>query len=281
MHLPRFQRLLVATDLSDRSGQVVERAALLAAEHEASLTAVHAVPFDVDPELTEFAQERLRSHVERYAPRARARTVVRQGKPTSVIVSEVADHGFDLLLVGERGGHWKRGALVGSTTENLVRASVIPVLVVKNPIEGPYRTVLLAVEAAPQAAVAARVGTALTPHADHVVVHVSVVVGEHLMLMRGIEERALDDLRKVSTERVRPQIDELADGLDPAPSEVTVESGEPRSVLPELAQRYRADLTVVGSGTHSHLGHEFLGTVAQHVLRQASCDVLLVRGSTA
>jgi hypothetical protein len=91
----------------------------------------------------------------------------------------------------------------GQHPDNLVRASRIPILVVKNPPEGAYRTALLAVDTTRVSAEAAHTACTLTPHANHIVVHVAVVVGETLMRLHGASEEHLAQLRRVSTEQIR------------------------------------------------------------------------------
>ncbi len=51
----------------------------------------------------------------------------------------------------------------------------------------------------------------------------------------------------------------------------------PATAVPELAGLHGADLVVLGTGARSKLEHAFLGSVAQHVMRRAPCDVLVVR----
>lgn len=272
------RQVLVATDLSGPAGLAVQRAAQLVARHGARLTALHVVPPGLDPELTGFAQSRLNAQAHQYAAPAAVETVVRSGKIGAEIVAEAEDRGADLLVVGAHGAHWLADPFLGSTAENVVRASQAPVLVVKKPPEAAYRTVLLAVDTSETSAAAARAASALTPDANHLVVHVHVVMGEHLMQMRGIDEAELAQLRRVSSDQVRPRVEKLAATLTPRPIQVLTESGRPQSVLPDLVDHYEPDLIAVGTGERSKLGYALLGSVAQHVMRQAKSDVLIVRG---
>ncbi|GAA1926398.1 universal stress protein [Streptomyces sodiiphilus] len=278
------RHILVATDLSAQSGPAVARAARLAARHGARLTAVFVAERGTDPELTAYAARRLREHAEEHATglgAAPAETVVTEGRTAARILAEAEERGAGLLVVGAHGAHRLPEALVGSTAQNLVRASHCPVLVVRGPATGEYRTVLLAVDTSRISLDAARTGSALTPGARHVLAHADIVPGEHLMVMRGAGEEALTELRRVSTRRARAAIGELAAALDPAPAEIVVESGRPESALPALSAGHGADLVVVGTGTHSKLGYVLLGSVAEHVIREAPADVLVVRGTRA
>ena len=60
-------------------------------------------------------------------------------------------------------------------------------------------------------------------------------------------------------------------------AEAAMVSGDPRSVLVEEARRWKADLVVVGSHGRSGLKRMVLGSVAEHVVRQAPCSVLIVK----
>jgi nucleotide-binding universal stress UspA family protein len=53
--------------------------------------------------------------------------------------------------------------------------------------------------------------------------------------------------------------------------------GSPRRVVSAYARDWSADLIVVGSHGHSAVGRFFLGSVAQGILRTASCSVEIVR----
>jgi nucleotide-binding universal stress UspA family protein len=56
-----------------------------------------------------------------------------------------------------------------------------------------------------------------------------------------------------------------------------MEEGDARFVIVDRAERWKADLTVVGSHGRKGLGRLLLGSVAEHVARHAHCSVLIVR----
>ncbi|WP_199185746.1 universal stress protein [Streptomyces carminius] len=275
------RRVLVATDLSAEAGRAVERAASLAADCGADLHVVYAVPPDTAPELLEFARSELRSHLQRHtreAPGGTAVTEVRSGHTAPVILDEVAAADADLLVVGARGADGRAGVPVGGTPWNLVRASGIPMLLVRQPPATAYRTVLLAVDDTEPSRAAARLGTALFPGADHLLARSCPVPGENLLLQQGVDEDGLRQLRQAVTEQARPEVERLADELDPRPVRVLIVPGRPQDTVAELAGTQGAQLVVVGTGTQSGLGYVLLGSVARHVMAWAPCDVLVVPG---
>jgi nucleotide-binding universal stress UspA family protein len=58
---------------------------------------------------------------------------------------------------------------------------------------------------------------------------------------------------------------------------LTVLPGRPGTDLTTLAERGEFELVTVGSHGISGLRYFLLGSVAQHVLRDTTCDVLVVR----
>lgn len=53
--------------------------------------------------------------------------------------------------------------------------------------------------------------------------------------------------------------------------------GRASHVIPKTAKRVRADLVAVGTTGRTGLPYILLGSVAEHVLREAPCDVLVAR----
>jgi nucleotide-binding universal stress UspA family protein len=58
---------------------------------------------------------------------------------------------------------------------------------------------------------------------------------------------------------------------------IRVEHGDPVPTILEVAQRDRYDLVVMGTHGRTGLSHLLMGSVAEKVVRQASCPVLTVR----
>ncbi|WP_291407476.1 universal stress protein [Actinophytocola sp.] len=94
--------------------------------------------------------------------------------------------------------------------------------------------------------------------------------------MHGASEELLAQLREASIEQVRGDIENVASELTPAAARVVIEFGRPQTRLPELSRHHAADLVALGTGGRSSLGYALLGSVAQHVLRDAAPDVLVV-----
>ena len=58
-------------------------------------------------------------------------TVLSWGNPMEIILEEVANNGYDLIVMGSRGLSPIRGLLMGSVSERITRAATCPVLIVK------------------------------------------------------------------------------------------------------------------------------------------------------
>ena len=63
-------------------------------------------------------------------------------------------------------------------------------------------------------------------------------------------------------------------------AEAVVHDGDPRSVIVDEAQDWKADLIVLGSHGYSGFKRWLLGSVAQSVVSHAPCSVEVVRDKT-
>jgi nucleotide-binding universal stress UspA family protein len=83
-----------------------------------------------------------------------------------------------------------------------------------------------------------------------------------------LRERAVDELTESVGEITGRATDDYA---------LVVDDGHPAAVIVEKAERYDADLIVVGSHGHSGVRELVLGGVATQVVRHAHCPVLIAR----
>jgi nucleotide-binding universal stress UspA family protein len=142
---PRTLRFLVAIDFSTESRRAYEVARGLAFRTGASMTLAHVRPYsDITAAVVEDRGDllkgrvsalgsRLRTHyAERFASIARGTGRVRhlllRGKPSLELRRE-ARQGYDVLVIGSRGRGKVASALLGSTVQELLVRSPIPVLV--------------------------------------------------------------------------------------------------------------------------------------------------------
>ena len=145
-----YSRILVATDGSENAQRATRQALDLARQHGAELHAVYVVEtrtaYDnaiVDPEtvasnLRKEGRETLDAIAERATSAGvETTTEILEGVPHEAIENYAAEHDVDLILLGTQGRSAFKRALLGSTTDNIVRSRVAPVLVVGE--EAPNR----------------------------------------------------------------------------------------------------------------------------------------------
>lgn len=129
-----IRKLLVASDFGPSSERAVDVAARIAAVFGARVTLLHAVGDDGgDPggEVARAARARLEQIADGIGGLVPERDVlVRHGKPWSEI-SDEANKGYDLVVLGTHGRSAVPRWLIGSVAERVVRTSDAPVLTVR------------------------------------------------------------------------------------------------------------------------------------------------------
>jgi nucleotide-binding universal stress UspA family protein len=152
---PVFSRILVAYDGSEPSKNALEIAARMATIFKGEIIILTAVPpqtFPVFPtngysgvppittqynyldrikELYQKALDEAETHVKNTYPGLRFEKVLREGRPSALIVEEADKKGADLIIMGNRGLGGISGWILGSTSRRVVDHCTKPILVVK------------------------------------------------------------------------------------------------------------------------------------------------------
>jgi len=140
--------ILVTTDFSDTARKAFESARMLAETFGARLVLAHVEPDRLPPIVVEYAavgvndilrdqRERARQRltdlaVESFGRELTVETVVTDGTPHVEIVRLAEQHRADLIVMATHGHGFVSHAILGSTTERVVRRAPCPVFVVRD-----------------------------------------------------------------------------------------------------------------------------------------------------
>jgi len=128
------RRVLVAAEPTSRGGQIVRRAAAVAAECGLPLSIVCVIHHE-DAELRRQADAFLETSMQGLRPSGismQGRTLV--GRPHQEILAAVTREGADLLVIGSRSDGSIKRALIGGVAQKAIGLSECPVLVVHVPV---------------------------------------------------------------------------------------------------------------------------------------------------
>jgi nucleotide-binding universal stress UspA family protein len=119
-------------------------------------------------------------------------------------------------------------------------------------------------------------------HPDTEAYHVRGPRGEREALAADLgvplsSPRAPVTIRRDYVEEALTQLRDLVPNSFTGTWDVAVESGNPADEIVRVAQERNVDLVVMGTHGRTGLAHVLLGSVAEKVVRSASCSVLVVR----
>ncbi len=283
-----LKRLLVATDFSQRADIALKRAVQIVNEHGAALTLLHVCDADsrddvLTRQLMVDAEETLRQTIRTLSlPDSAAATVrVATGKPFVEIIRAAREEKAELVVVGAHGEHFLKDLLFGTTSEKVVRKGDRPVLVVKRPTYGPYRRVLVPVDFSDNSKYALELALHLAPEAQFHSLH--VYQGLEAQLRRtGLPVSEIVRHQRPLAKEAQQEIDAFLGTIDHGgkPIRREVWNGRPHHEIATVAKRLRAELIAVGATGRTGLPYILLGSVAEHVLREVSADVLVARAGS-
>ncbi|MGQ9688725.1 MAG: universal stress protein [Desulfobaccales bacterium] len=267
--------LLVCTDGSAASEGVFEAALALADKGPCRLRLFQALEYnpgfaalalDALPPWEQEARQFLEKQLERAQTfGVEADLVVSRGRAApEAILAEVKRRPADIVLLGRRGRTDAKTVLMGSVTSRTIGLSPVPILVV--PRKGPFTFARLVV---------ACDGSPFSAAAWHLA----------LVLARSWSVR-LRAIRVAQKEEEFPEVEAYLGTLQEEADRQGIEvstflvQGWPAEALVRAALLLEADLIILGSHGRTGLTRLFMGSVAEQVIGQASCPVLVVKRRT-
>ena len=289
-----FDRFLVPTDFSAPSEAALGYARTLAGTFGGALHVLHVLdseflrvalgdPHDQETAALRQLHDRLTDDDRR---RFRAFAIVeRSDEPADAIASYARTHDIDVIVMGTHGRTGMKHLLAGSVAEKVVRTAPCPVLTLRDTASGqggarPARILVPTDYSAPSDAalacarrLAAQFGSSL--HILHVLEEVaaSSAFGSEFYMGDSPDVRAarLKDAQERLAHRVIPG------GQSQVHTTAEVVSGRSAQAIVDSAANGNFDLIVMGTHGRSGVAHLLMGSVAETVVRTASCPVLTVR----
>jgi len=296
-----IKRILCPVDFSELSKHALDHALAIAAWYEAHVTVLHVfsppqafvpppgIALAISP-LAPPQPQKLSQEVRQFsglngAPGTRADVVVTEGSPAKEIVRQAEHLPADLLVMGTHGRGGFERLFLGSVTEKVLRSTDVPVLTVPPPVEQvgsvAYKTILCPIEFSDPSIRGLEYALTLAQEND-----------ARLIVLHVIEEfvpgQALAEASPFSLSEYRLHLEEDArvrlkaavpeDARVWCTPEEQVASGKAYRVILQLAKSQNAEIIVMGVHGKGALNRRFFGSTTHHVIREARCPVLTLRG---
>ena len=292
----RITHVLCPIDFSEISRHALDHAAAIARWYEAKLTMVYVFAsrpsMDLPPLMLQDAdRESLLTDMRQLASSLSAVTpdvrVVEAPYVHAEILAQIEALHADLLVVGTHGRGGFERLFLGSVTEKVIRTAPCPTLVVPprapdvavgSPIQ--FRRILCPVDFSESSLDALAYAFDIAEEADARLTLLHVIEGppmlgtdpafpelDYVRIRAEAESRARQRLLALVPEQVRTY----------CTVETTVVEGSARKeILAQAAERF-SDLIVIGVHGRGAIDLAVFGSTTQHVIRGATCPVLVVR----
>jgi universal stress protein E len=279
-------RILCATDLLPKSDAAIERAGILSDQLGADLTLLHVVVPGESQQALEHSLQSASSEMQLRArpPRWRARNApnlaVHAGNAAKIIVETATQSQARVLVLGPHRKRPLRDALEGTIAEKALAAKSHPVLVVRDEAPKPYRRVLLALDAsdASVSAIRAAESLVLTPGVQATVVHAHRAPYEGMLYSADVGMQSVvrytENWNREANQSMRELLDFESD--DAGRYGIRIEQAPAALGILQAIEYISPDLLVMGTRGGGRLRRALVGSVANRVLHETSCDVLIV-----
>jgi nucleotide-binding universal stress UspA family protein len=278
----RISHILVATDLTDRSDRAIERALQLQGQTGATLMLLHII----EPGLMGGLEAHRHSDAEAFLGdriaklpdevRSRCSYKVEVGDAFYTITGEAQVQRTGLIVLGEPGKYRYADLFVGTTADRVVRASPVPVLLVKRASRGPYQRVLAPFDLSEGAICALKTALTIAPDAEVRIVH----AWRPPLTALAQRSAATDAIRKENDE-IRALIERVAkEALSHSASRgrvLNIDMVEDNPYVVLRSETGWPDLLAMGTHARGRLATDTVGNLARHMLAEATCDVLVAR----
>ena len=279
-----INRILIASDLSERADLALARASLLGREHGAEVTALYVaseeLPAKVHHQLLHAAEIALKEQIARTcgAFASAVRPSVESGRDWATILEVAALGGYDLIVLGTHRMD-RTGYRLGSTVERLVAHAGVPLLVVPQQPVAAYAHPVVAVDFSIHSRRAVKLARQLAPTAKIAAVHAWNPPFPAFLRSTAVREEIETAEAKRLSKLIEREFAELmaADPDSRARLKPVLRRGDVEKVLETEVRKRKADLLVLGTHGGGGLREAMIGSTSMTFLKLPPCDVAVVK----
>jgi universal stress protein E len=280
-----MKKIMMATDLSARSDRALARAVSLARVLGAELDVVHVVDEDLPEALAAAQQQAAKQAIEAEINRLDSTNELHVsvssvlGQAYIDILDLAETTGAQIIVLGIHRVDTLKDMFRGTTVERIVRGGELPVLLVKDPVAGSYGRILVGVDFSVHSRRAVEFAVDLAPGGEFHLVHAYDVPFKGFLHGTGTR-REVSQQHQAQFDRMIEE--EMAAFLAGRPGnaprlERIMKEGSPREVINQQVNDLKPDLLVIGTHGRTGVAHAFLGSVAEDILKNPPCEVLVVK----
>lgn len=264
------KHILIAHDLRDTADMALCRAAQLARQFNARLTMLHVLDPSKSSQEHEQAKQALDRSLTQYAPPATTLLIRSGQKPSEVVLQQLAEGDYDLLVLGAH--HQRHDFFSGTSLDRIARNCPVPLLLVARNDFQPYQRALSAIDFSLCACSALGQAYRLLPetaelHALHVF-EPDKGTRQQVEAQLATQKALIDQLLEDEQQNLPAKGPTLSH---------SVQQGGILRCLQAHLKTQQTELLVLGSHGRSALSQALLGSLAQHFLHKAPCDIYVVR----
>ena len=284
-----MKNILLATDLGVSCDRALERALKIAKERNAKLHIVHALPGykakNLRASLKQETEDTIRGYLNDYKDTGNVEVTIdaAQDGPTDTHILHAAHKiKADLIVMGVHSKTKMRDMFVGTTIERVARKSTKPLLMVVKKPAGSYQSVIAGIDYAPASRAALRTAMYLVPKAAFEIVHTYQIpvayptTAEYALetyaQTEKVQNKAIQAFTNTETEYFKKTFKKPNKKLS-----YKLAEGRAYETLVKEAKAWKADLITIGAHSAPIITPSKLGGVAEDILANPPCDVLLVR----
>lgn len=291
-----MRTIVAATDYSAWAHFALERAAQLARASGAEFHVLHAPSrgrwsqgggvlsqFFGGGNEPSIEDERERLATEAAGParrfRVRPECHVLPGRPAEEISAFANAREADLVVMGTRGESGLRAQAVGGTALKVLWQSLVPVLMVRQAADGPYRRVLVATDLSERSLHVVRTALAVFPKASATLLHAYRGEHEATLELTGAPAEARRDYVAAEAEAAAAGLEaQRVQALGGSRRRLArfISHSHPVPAIQKAVAELKPDVVVLGKHAGPRWEEQVLGSVVQNLVQQLKTDVLVV-----
>ncbi len=291
------KRILVATDFSECSRVALDIGLSASKCMETKLYVLHTIeklPHDYRHLLSSTAHSNMKQKLEEEAMnKIKAMLpeellgsedivpIVRFGKPFLEIIEVAKEKDVDIIAIGTHGRAGVDRVILGSVAERVVRDAHCPVMVVKSEKYVGFKKIIVSIDFSDCSRLALEyaAATARAHKSKLTILHVYEESFVKPYVNAANSEEEAEEIIKAIERVNESKYDEFLKTIDLSGVEYEklLKKGIPETDIAETAMEQQTNLIVMGTHGRSGIKHILIGSTAEEVVRNAPCDIVVVK----